>query len=179
MSRIGRRPVNIPKGASVTIDGSLVTVKGPKGELSLNVVPDINVAVEESTISVSRSSDVKRVKSLHGLTRVLVANMVTGVTAGYSKTLEIRGVGYRAEVVKEGLNLILGFSHPVIFPIPAGIEIKIQNNTSVLISGIDKQLVGETAAKIRAYRPPDSYKGKGVRYLGEVVRLKAGKAGGK
>lgn len=179
MSRIGRRPVEILKGASVTVDGSQVVVKGPKGELSLSVVPEINVTVEDSSITVTRSSDVKRVKALHGLTRNLVSNMVTGVTEGYSKQLEIRGVGYRAEVAGRGLNLTLGFSHPVVFPIPEGIDIKVDNQTKVTVLGIDKQLVGETAAKIRAYRTPDAYKGKGVRYVDEVVRLKAGKAGGK
>ena len=161
------------------MDGSQVMVKGPKGELSLTVMPEINVSVEDAAISVSRSSDVKRVKALHGLTRNLVANMVTGVTVGYSKELEIRGVGYRAEVAGRGLNLTLGFSHPVVFPIPEGIDIKVDNQTRVKVMGIDKQLVGETAAKIRAYRPPDAYKGKGVRYLGEDIRLKPGKAGGK
>lgn len=179
MSRIGRRIIEVPKGTSVTISGNRVSVKGPKGSLSMEVSPEIGVRQADDGLHVERSSDDRQVKALHGLTRNLVANMVTGVTAGYSRALEIRGVGYRAEVAGRVLNLTLGFSHPVAFEIPEGIDIAVDKQTRVTVSGIDKQLVGSVAAKIRSFRVPDAYKGKGVRYVEEVIKLKPGKAGGK
>lgn len=179
MSRIGRRVIKVPKGATVTLGDDSVSVKGPKGTLSMSFSPEVTVRQAEDGLHVERSSDVKRIKALHGLTRNLIANMVTGVTEGYTRTLEIRGVGYRAEVVGQVLNLTLGFSHPVNYEIPAGISIAVDKQTRVMVSGIDKQLVGSVAAKIRGFRPPDAYKGKGVRYVEEEVKLKPGKAGGK
>lgn len=179
MSRIGRRAIEVPSGATVTVSGQEVSVKGPKGALSTSFASDITVDVDDGKVLVARKSDHRRVKALHGLTRNLIANMVTGVTTGYQKGLEIRGVGYRADVQGRNLNLTLGFSHPVAYEIPEGVEIKVDRQTNIMISGIDKQLVGQVAANIRAYRSPDAYKGKGVRYAGEVIKLKAGKAGGK
>lgn len=179
MSRIGKLPIPIPKGVSVTVKGHSVTVNGPKGELQRNMHPEIGVNVEGETVTVTRPSDEPRHKSLHGLSRTLVANMVEGVTKGYQKQLEITGVGYKAEVKPFGLNLVLGYSHPIEFRAPAGIKLTAPQPTQVVIEGASKEMVGQVAAEIRALRKPEPYKGKGVRYAGEVIRRKAGKAGGK
>jgi len=180
MSRIGRLPITVPKGVDVTIDGSTITVKGPKGTLSTTLVETISVErVDEGTLLVTRPNDERANKALHGLSRTLVANMVQGVTEGYTKTLEIVGVGYRVAAKGNDLEFALGFSHPVVVPAPAGIAFKVETPTRFHVEGIDKQLVGEVAANIRKLRKPDPYKGKGVRYAGEVVRKKQGKAGKK
>jgi large subunit ribosomal protein L6 len=180
MSRIGKLPVLVPAGVDVSIDGQTVTVKGPKGTLSHSVVEPITVArAEDGSISVERPDDERLSKSLHGLSRTLVANMVTGVTEGYSKTLEIVGTGYRVAAKGSDLEFALGFSHPVLVAAPEGITFAVENPTRFSVSGIDKQKVGEVAANIRKIRKPDPYKGKGVRYQGEVIRRKAGKAGKK
>lgn len=176
MSRIGRQPVTIPDGVEVKLDGRNVAVKGPKGSLSLELPSTITAQVEGRELRVATADpDAKRERALWGLTRVLLANMVEGVTRGFEKVLEIQGVGYRAEVKGKGLVLNIGFSHPVEFPIPEGIAVTVEKST-VKVSGVDKQLVGETAAKIRRLRPPEPYKGTGIRYRDEVVRRKAGKA---
>lgn len=177
MSRIGRLPVTIPNGVTVTIDGTVVTVKGPKGELTKKFHPNMTIVQEEGAIVVKRNSEDKFDKALHGLTRSLIANMIEGVTNGYTKALEIHGVGYRA--AKQGNKLVLnmGYSQPVEMEPAPGIEIEVPAPTRIIVKGIDKQLVGETAAKIRAVRPPEPYLGKGIRYEGEVIRRKAGKAG--
>jgi large subunit ribosomal protein L6 len=177
MSRIGRLPIAIPAGVDVTIDGRTVTVKGPKGELSRELHPDMRVAREDGSIVVSRPTEQKTHKQLHGLTRTLVNNMVVGVTDGYRKGLEITGVGYRAVKVGEKLQLSLGYSHPVEIDPPSGISFEIENPTRLAVVGIDKELVGQVAAQVRATRKPEPYKGKGVRYSGEYIRRKAGKAG--
>ncbi len=177
MSRIGRLPIPVPGGVDVTIDGPDVTVKGPKGTLRHRVVEPITVAREGGALVIARPDDERRSKALHGLTRTLVANMVTGVTAGYSKTLEIVGVGYRVQARGSNLEFSLGFSHPVPVEAPEGIRFEVQTPTRFVVHGIDKQQVGEVSAKIRKLRKPDPYKGKGVRYQGEVVRRKVGKTG--
>lgn len=179
MSRIGKRPVVVPKGVTVTISGKTVQVKGPKGELSRTFPADISVAQKGEELSVSRPSDEPKHKALHGLSRTLLANMVEGVSKGYVKQLDIQGVGYRAEAKPFGLQLALGFSHPVQYKAPAGIKFTVDNNTQVKIEGPDKEMVGQVAAEIRSLRKPEPYKGKGVRYLGEQVRRKAGKTGAK
>ena len=179
MSRIGKKAVAIPAGVTLTVAGSTVTVKGPKGELSRTLSPELGYKVENGEFSVSRPSDEQRHKALHGLSRTLVANMVEGVTKGYQKVLEIQGVGYKAETKPFGVNLIVGYSHQVPFHAPAGIKISVENNTVVKIEGADKQKVGQVAAEIRLVRPPEPYKGKGIRYQGEQVRRKAGKTGAK
>jgi large subunit ribosomal protein L6 len=179
MSRIGRKPVPVPSGVTAEVQGQVVRIKGPKGELSRTVHREIGVKLEGGTIVVSRPSDESRHKALHGLTRTLIANMVEGVTNGYQKVLEIQGVGYKAEPTKAGLNVVVGLSHPVAFPAPAGITFKVENNTVVRVSGPDKELVGQVAAELRQVRPPEPYKGKGIRYQGERVRRKAGKTGAK
>jgi len=175
MSRIGKRPVPLPQGVTASIDGRTVTVKGPKGEISRSVHPELSVALEERAVAVKRPSDEPRHKALHGLTRTLVANMVEGVTKGFSKSLEIQGVGYKAEVKPFGVQLVVGFSHPVPYHAPKGIKISVDNNTQVKVEGVDKELVGQVAAELRSVRPPEPYKGKGIRYAGEQVRRKAGK----
>ncbi len=177
MSRIGRLPIPVPAGVAVTIDGRAITVTGPKGTLSRDLHPDMRVSQEDSTIVVTRPSEAKHHKQLHGLTRTLVANMVTGVTTGYRKPLEITGVGYRAIKVGEKLQLNLGYSHPIEIVPPSGISFDVENPTHLAVVGIDKELVGQVAATVRATRKPEPYKGKGVHYLGEVIRRKAGKAG--
>jgi len=177
MSRIGRLPIAIPAGVDVTIDGRTVTVKGPKGQLSRELHPDMRVAREDGSIVVSRPTEQKTHKQLHGMTRTLVNNMVVGVTDGYRKGLEITGVGYRAVKIGEKLQLSLGYSHPVEIDPPAGISFELENPTHLAVVGIDKELVGQVAARVRATRKPEPYKGKGVRYAGEQVRRKAGKAG--
>ena len=175
MSRIGRKPVPMPKGVSAQLDGLRITVKGPKGEISRTVHPELSLALEGDTIVVKRPSDEHRHKALHGLTRTLVNNMVDGVTKGFAKTLEIQGVGYKAEPKPFGVQLVVGFSHPVPYHAPQGIKISVDNNVVLKIEGVDKELVGQVAAEIRAIRPPEPYKGKGIRYMGEQVRRKAGK----
>jgi large subunit ribosomal protein L6 len=177
MSRIGKVPVPVPTGVDVTIDGAVVTVKGPKGSLTHTVPGPISVVQEDATLVVTRQDDERVSRSLHGLTRTLIANLVTGVTEGYTKKLEIVGTGYRVMAKGNDLEFALGFSHPVIVPAPEGISFAVETPTKFSVSGIDKQLVGETAANIRKIRKPEPYKGKGVRYAGEQVRRKAGKAG--
>jgi large subunit ribosomal protein L6 len=176
MSRIGRMPIAIPAGVTVKIDENLVTVTGPKGELSRQVSPEMAIAQDDGTLTVTRPSDNKEHRSLHGLTRSLVANMVQGVSSGFDKYLEIVGVGYRAEKTGENLTVRVGYSHPVeVAPLP-GISFAVEG-ARIKVSGIDREMVGEMAARIRKIRPPDAYKGKGIRYAGEQVRLKPGKAG--
>ena len=177
MSRIGRMPVAIPSGVDVTIDGRQVTVKGPKGTLSLEIVQPIEVKQADGTITVTRPSDEGEIRALHGLSRSLIANMVTGVTDGYSKTLEIVGVGYRVQAKGKDLEFSLGYSHPVPVSPPDGITFRVETPTRLVVEGIDKQQVGEVAANLRKLRKPDPYKGKGVRYQGEQIRRKVGKAG--
>ena len=178
MSRIGRLPITIPSGVEVSIDGAEVTVKGPKGTLTHTVPAPISVQrTEEGTLAVTRPNDERASRSLHGLTRTLVANMVTGVTEGYTKKLEIVGTGYRVQAKGTDLEFALGYSHPVLIPAPAGITFSVETPTRFSVTGIDKQQVGEVAANLRKLRKPDPYKGKGVRYEGEVIRRKAGKAG--
>ena len=177
MSRIGRMPILVPAGVDVSLDGRNVTVKGPKGSLSRELHPEMIVARDGDSIVVTRPSEAKTHKQLHGLTRTLVNNMVVGVTAGYRKPLEITGVGYRAALVVRKLVLNLGYSHPIEIDPPAGISFEVENPTKLSVVGIDKELVGEIAARVRASRKPEPYKGKGVRYAGEQIRRKAGKAG--
>jgi len=179
MSRIGKLPIPLPKGVAVSVDGNVVNVKGPRGELSRKINSDLKVSQEDGTLVVSRPSDEGNYKALHGLTRTLIANMVEGVTKGYTKTLEITGVGYKAEVRPYGLQLSLGFSHQIEFRPPAGVKLTAPQPTVVVIDGADKEKVGQVAAEIRGLRPPEPYKGKGIRYQGEQIRRKAGKAGGK
>ena len=179
MSRIGKRPIAIPAGVEVTLDGNDVRVKGPRGELSRRLHRDVIVRRENGEIVVERPSDQPEHRSLHGLSRTLVANMVEGVTTGFTKVLEIVGVGYRAETKPFGLTLALGYSHPIDYRAPEGITLRAVNPTTVEVSGTDKEVVGQVAAEIRSLRPPEPYKGKGVKYQGEVIRRKAGKAGGK
>ena len=177
MSRIGRLPITVPSGVDVTIDGRNVTVTGPKGSLSRGLHPDMTVSREEGTIVVTRPTEQKTHKQLHGLTRTLVNNMVVGVTDGYRKGLEITGVGYRAALNGKKLTLNLGYSHPIEIDPPDGITFEVENPTRLAVIGIDKELVGQVAAKVRQTRKPEPYKGKGVRYSGEYIRRKAGKAG--
>jgi len=177
MSRIGRLPIAVPSGVDVTIEGRTVTVKGPKGLLSRELHPDMTISREDDTLVVTRPTEQKTHKQLHGLTRTLVNNMVIGVTDGYRKGLEITGVGYRAVKVGEKLQLSLGYSHQIEIEPPTGITFELENPTRLAVVGIDKELVGEIAAKIRSTRKPEPYKGKGVRYAGEQIRRKAGKAG--
>jgi large subunit ribosomal protein L6 len=177
MSRIGRLAIPVPSGVDVKLDGTRITVKGPKGELTRELTPELKVVRDDGVLRVERPSEEKRARELHGLTRTLIANMIIGVTSGYRKGLEITGVGYRAQLVGRKLQLNLGYSHPVEIEPPAGISFEIENPTRLAVVGVDKELVGHTAAKIRASRKPEPYKGKGVRYAGEQVRRKAGKAG--
>ena len=178
MSRIGKMPVSITKGVEVKQTNGTVSVKGPKGQLELSVHPDMSIVIEDSEVRVERPSDHKDHKALHGLTRSLIQNMVTGVTDGYAKTLEIIGVGYRAESKGKGITLHLGFSHPIHYEATEGVTLECPNQTTVVVSGSDKQKVGQAAAEIRGFRPPEPYKGKGIRYQGEHVRRKAGKTAG-
>ena len=180
MSRIGNAPVEIPAGVTVTLgEENLVTVKGPKGELSRHIHPEMKVTVEDNVVKVARPSDDKTHRSLHGLSRSLIHNMVVGVTEGFSKSLEINGVGYRAQKQRKNLNLSLGFSHPVIVEPPKGIEFDVPSANAITVKGIDKELVGQIAAEIRGFREPEPYKGKGIKYAGEHIRRKEGKAGAK
>jgi large subunit ribosomal protein L6 len=176
MSRIGRQPIEVPGGVDVEIEGTHVSVKGPRGTLERSLHPEMKLVQEDSTIRVERPSDEAMHRSLHGLTRTLVANMVEGVTKGYEKRLEIVGVGYRAQLRGQDLEIAAGFSHPVIVQCPEGLEFEVPQPTRITVRGNDKQAVGEIAAKIRKIRPPEPYKGKGIRYEGEHVRKKAGKA---
>jgi large subunit ribosomal protein L6 len=179
MSRIGKKPVTVPKGVDLDLQGSTVAVKGPKGELRRTLHPEMKLTLDNGSLSVERPSDDKRHKALHGLTRTLVQNMVEGVSKGFTKTLEIQGVGYKAEAKPYGVNLIVGYSHPVKYEAPKGIKITVENNTVVKVEGADKEVVGQVAAELRSVRPPEPYKGKGIRYQGEQVRRKAGKTGAK
>lgn len=179
MSRIGKLPVAIPNGVTVAVDGNTVKVKGPKGELMHRLPGGISVDRADDSLNVKRESDETNHKALHGLTRSLIQNMMDGVTKGYQKQLEITGVGYKAEVRPYGLQLALGFSHSIEYRAPAGIKLSAPQPTQILIDGPDKAMVGQVAAELRSLRPPEPYKGKGIRYAGEVIRRKAGKAGGK
>jgi large subunit ribosomal protein L6 len=176
MSRIGRRAISIPSGVSVEAQGATVKVKGPKGSLSGELPRGITIAIDKGTVTFARPDDSVKTRALHGLARALVANMVTGVVEPFVKELEIQGVGYRADVSGKNLNLLLGFSHPVAVPIPDGLKVSVDRNVVIKIEGIDRRQVGQFAANIRELRPPEPYKGKGIRYLGEHVRRKVGKA---
>ncbi|WP_102191668.1 50S ribosomal protein L6 [Microbacterium aurantiacum] len=177
MSRIGRLPIEVPAGVTVSVDGREIAVKGPKGELTLTVANPIEVAVEEGQVLVTRPDDERESRSLHGLTRTLISNNIIGVTQGYTKGLEVVGTGYRVAQKGSSVEFALGFSHPVLIDPPAGITLTVEGTNKVTVSGIDKQAVGEAAANIRKIRKPEPYKGKGVRYAGEIVRRKAGKSG--
>lgn len=179
MSRIGKLPITVPQGVTVTVNGNDVTVKGPKGELSRSFRPEISIELDGDTVNVTRSSELKQHRALHGLTRALLNNMVSGVSQGFNRDLEIQGVGYKAEEISGGVRLVVGYSHPVDYKAPDGIKITVTNNTAVKVEGIDKQVVGQVAAELRRVRPPEPYKGKGIRYAGEQVRHKAGKTGAK
>jgi large subunit ribosomal protein L6 len=178
MSRIGNSPIPVPAGVDVSVEGPTVSVKGPKGALSRWVDERIAVSVDDGVVTLSRDSDERDIRSLHGLYRALLANMVTGVSDGYRKELQAVGVGYRANLQGRRLELQVGFSHPVVIEAPEGIDFEVPEPTRIVVSGIDKELVGQTAANIRRVRPPEPYKGKGIRYVDEQVRRKAGKAGG-
>ncbi len=177
MSRVGKLPIPVPSGVTVTLRGSNVAVKGPRGELKLDLLPQVTLSQTDGQLDVARTGDSREERSVQGLSRRLVANMVEGVSAGFSKQLEITGVGYRADARGRNLNLALGYSHPIVYQLPEGVDAKVDNQTVVTISGIDRQLVGEVAAEIRKLRPPEPYKGKGIRYSNEYVRRKSGKAG--
>jgi large subunit ribosomal protein L6 len=179
MSRIGKKPVTIPKGVTLQLEDHTVAVKGPKGELRRTLHEEMQLALDKDQFTVVRPSEEQKHKALHGLTRTLVQNMVDGVSKGFSKSLEIQGVGYKAEAKAYGVNLIVGYSHPVKYEAPKGIKISVDNNVNVKIEGADKELVGQVAAELRSVRPPEPYKGKGIRYVGEQVRRKAGKTGAK
>jgi large subunit ribosomal protein L6 len=179
MSRIGRKPVTVPAGVEITLDGRRITVKGPRGTLSRELPEGITVAQQDGEINVTRPSDEPQHRAMHGLTRTLVSNMVEGVTKGFQRQLDIVGVGYRAETKPYGLFLALGYSHPIEYKAPEGIKLTATTPTQIIIDGANKEMVGQVAAEIRRLRPPEPYKGKGIKYAGEVVRRKAGKAGGK
>ena len=179
MSRIGKLPVAIPDGVKVTVEGQKITAVGPLGTQSIELRPEMVIAQEENSIVITRNSDDRKARALHGLSRTLVNNLVTGVKQGFVKELEITGVGYRAAMQGKDINLMLGFSHPVIVEAPEGITIEVEANTKIKVSGANKQQVGDVAAEIRSKRPPEVYKGKGVKYKGEFIRRKAGKAGKK
>ena len=177
MSRIGNRKLEIPAGVSVSEENGIITVKGPKGELTRQFAPEMTIKLEEGELTVTRPNDLKRNKSLHGLTRALLHNMVVGVTEGFQKTLLIVGVGYRASMSGNDLNLSLGYSHPITYPAPEGITIEVPEQTKIIVKGISKEKVGQVAAEIRGYRQPEPYKGKGIKYDNEVIRRKVGKTG--
>lgn len=179
MSRIGKKPITVPAGVTVTVENNLVTVKGPKGELQRQISHAMKITLDNGVITVERPDDEKENRSLHGLSRTLINNMVEGVTKGFSKALEIQGVGYRAAKQGQNINFTLGFSHPVVKEPPAGITFDVPSPTRIVVNGSNKELVGAVAAEIRNLRPPEPYKGKGIRYEGEVVRRKVGKAGAK
>lgn len=178
MSRIGKKPISIPQGVKVHIDGNVVRAEGPKGRLAHTVPAGISARLDKDQLLIGRDSDARMVRALHGLTRSLVANMVTGVTAGFERKLEIVGIGYRAQLQGKNIQLALGYSHPVIFPLPDGVTAEIDRQTQVTLRGADKALLGETAAKLRSLRKPDPYKGKGIKYADEVIRRKVGKKAG-
>ncbi|MGC3022844.1 MULTISPECIES: 50S ribosomal protein L6 [unclassified Brevibacterium] len=177
MSRIGKNPISVPSGVEVKVDGQDVAVKGPKGELSVTIAEPITVSLEDGVVTVARPDEERESRSLHGLSRTLINNLIVGVTEGYSKGLEIVGTGYRVQAKGSNLEFALGYSHPIVVEPPEGISFSVEGQTKVGVHGIDKQLVGETAANIRKLRRPEPYKGKGVRYAGEIVRRKVGKAG--
>ena len=179
MSRIGKMPIEIPAGVKVSVENQTVTVTGPKGTLSRSILDSVSVATTANSLTVARIDDSIRARSAHGLTRTLINNMVTGVTKGFERALEINGVGYRAELKGDVLNLSLGYSHPINFPLPKGITVEVDKMTKLLVKGIDRELVGQTAAKIREFRSPEPYKGKGVKYADETILRKAGKTGKK
>ncbi len=176
MSKIGRLPIALPSGVTLTLVGNVVTVKGPKGELNFTLPPRISLKVEDNIATLNRASDDKSVRALHGLSRAVVANLVQGVNTGFTKILELQGTGYRARLSGNNLVLSLGFSHEIEYQAPSGVSLQVENTNLITIAGSDRQVVGQVAAKIRSYRPPEPYKGKGIRYQGEVVRRKAGKA---
>jgi len=179
MSRIGKKPVQILKGVKVSKNDNLIEVQGPKGSLKLSVNPLINYEIKNEEVQFTRNSNNKRDKALHGLYSILLKNMISGVSEGFSKKLELVGIGYRAELKKDNLFLTIGYSHPIVFSSPEGIKIEVPNDNTIVINGIDKQLVGQVAAKIRSFRPPEPYKGKGIKYENEYIRRKAGKAAAK
>ena len=178
MSRIGKLPINIPSGVTVAVDSSGVRLEGPKGKLASPIPSGVAVKVDGDVLRVERASDDRRVRSLHGLTRKLIANMTHGVSQGFNRILDINGVGYRAEVKGQEIHMTLGYSHPVVFPLPTGVSASVERQVIITLTGADRQLVGETAAKIRSLRPPEPYKGKGIKYREEVIHRKAGKAVG-
>src|SRR5436190_2083714 len=178
MSRIGKQPIAVPSGVTITVEPSAVKIKGPKGTLSAALSPLVELKVEGSTLTVARREDSRDARSIHGLTRKLLANMVTGVSEGFRRVLEINGVGYRAEAKGNILQLALGYSHPIMFPLPQGVQAKVDKQTVVTLEGADRQVLGETASEIRKLRPPEPYKGKGIKYAEEKIRRKAGKAVG-
>jgi large subunit ribosomal protein L6 len=178
VSRIGKKPIPIPQGVTVRIDGRTLAAEGPKGKLSQDLPTGIHASVTDGTLTVAREGDARQIRALHGLTRALVHNMVTGVKDGFEKKLEIVGIGYRAQLQGKALQLSLGFSHPVVFPLPDGISAEVDKQTAITLRGADKGLLGQTAANLRALRKPDPYKGKGIRYSGEVIRRKVGKKAG-
>ena len=175
MSRVGKVPIPIPKDVKVKLTDSILEVVGPTGRLSHRIPSEIQISIEPEQIVVKRPNDHRTTRCLHGLTRALIANMITGVTQGFEKRLEIQGIGYRADLQGNVLRLTLGFSHPVLFPLPEGVKVEVERQTSIKVKGIDKQLVGSVAAQIRSLKPPEPYKGKGIRYVGEYVKLKVGK----
>ncbi len=175
MSRIGKKPIDVPDKVEVKVEGQTVKAKGPKGELEITLIDDVSVALKDGTVVVEPRNETKRARSMYGMSRTLVQNIVTGVTEGFSKTLEITGVGYRAQMKGKSLQLQLGLSHEVLLPTPDGIDIRVTMPTEIIVSGIEKQKVGQIAAEIRAYRPPEPYKGKGIRYQGEYIFRKEGK----
>lgn len=177
MSRVGKNPIQVPSGVDIAVDGSDVTVKGPKGELKRRFHERVTISVDDGVATVDRRDESRQSRALHGLSRALLANMVTGVSEGFRRELEIQGVGYRAQLKGRDLELQVGYSHPVTIPAPAGITFEVSEPTKVSVSGIDKEMVGQVAADVRKVRPPEPYKGKGIRYAGEYVRRKAGKAG--
>jgi len=179
MSRIGKNPIAVPGGVNITLDGNRITVKGPKGELSRVIPADMKISQDSGTVTVNRPSDDPKHKALHGLSRTLIANMVEGVTKGFSKQLDIVGVGYKAETRAYGLQLALGFSHAIEYKAPKGIKLTAPIPTQIIVEGANKEIVGQVAAELRSLRPPEPYKGKGIKYQGEQIRRKAGKAGGK
>jgi large subunit ribosomal protein L6 len=179
MSRIGRKPIPVPAGVKVRVEDGVLRAEGPKGKVAQTLAPGIGVVANDNQLEVTRRNDERKSRALHGLMRALVANAVEGVSKGFAKSLEVVGVGYRAEVKGRELHLALGYSHPVVFAIPAGIDIDVEKNTRINVRGADRQQVGQVAAEIRGLRPPDPYKGKGVRYSDERLKLKVGKAGGK
>jgi large subunit ribosomal protein L6 len=178
VSRIGKLPITLPSGVKVAVDGDTVRLEGPKGKLQSPIPVGVAVKVDGNVVRVERASDERKMRSLHGLTRKLIANMTQGVSQGFNRILDINGVGYRAEVKGQELHMTLGYSHPVVFPLPAGVSASVERQVIITLSGADRQVVGETAAKIRSLRPPEPYKGKGIKYREEVIQRKAGKAVG-